>query len=172
MSLLRPELADPVRRWREAAAGLVTAAAGAWLVLGARFWIVEAAGGALLVLGAALVWLGVRRARFRGRRAAPGVVEIIEGRIAYFGPEAGGVVGLSSLERLSHDPTADAWILEAPGKPPLRIPAGAMGAEGLMDALSALPGMRSGRLVEALARDAGGKTIVIWQRPHERPRLS
>lgn len=172
MSLLRPEVVDGLARWHEALVGLLVAALGAWLGLGAAFWIAKAVGIALFAVGLSLVWLGVRRARFRARRAAPGVVEIVEGRIAYFGPCEGGVVGLSTLERLSHDPSEDAWILEAPGSPPLRIPAGALGAERLMDALSALPGMRTGRLVEALGRPAGGQVIVIWQRLGDWRRLS
>ncbi len=55
------------------------------------------------------------------------------------------------------------WVLEQPGQPPLYVPVTAEGAEALFDAFSALPGLRTERMLAELAAQGRGR-VVIWQR--------
>ena len=172
--MIRPEAAAALARWREALAGLALAGAGLWAALGA-FGLLAWLGWAGVIAGAALVFAVVQRGRFRGRQGGPGVVEVVEGRIAYFGPEAGGTVALSEIEELRLDPTAEpaVWVLVQPERPPLSIPVNAAGADQLFDAFAALPGLQTGHLLAELER--GGRwPVVIWEHPDRRvarPRL-
>ena len=151
------------------------AAFGLWLV-----WL----GGLLLVpLGLAALALGVglavtqwRRARFARAGGAPGVVEVTEGEVRYFGPDAGGAVALPDLVeiRLIVLGGRRCWRLRTQDGQALLIPLGALGAERLFDSFAALPGMRTGALVAALDEAGGaaaqpGGTLaharVVWRHP-------
>jgi hypothetical protein len=169
--VIPPERLALLRRWREALIGAACLLVGLWLVsmtLGLP-WLL---GGALCVVGAVLIAGGVRRARFGTGAEAPGVVEAIEGRIAYFGPVSGGVVALDDLTVVSFHagPRGAFWRLAVPGQAPLDVPQGARGAEDLLDALAPLPGMdgaamvRASRLGDGAAPGAPGETVV-WRRP-------
>lgn len=167
--MIRPEATAALARWREALAGLALVAAGLWAAL-ASFGLLAWLGWAGVAAGAALVFAGVQRGRFRGRQGGPGVVEVVEGRIAYFGPLEGGTVALSELEELRLDPTAEppAWILVQPERPPLSIPVNAAGADQLFDAFASLPGLQTGHLLAELEK--GGRwPVVIWEHPARRP---
>jgi hypothetical protein len=170
--VIRPELREAVARWREALAGAALAALGLWAAL-AALGILAWLGWLAVAAGAALLAAGIQRGRFRGAGGGPGVVEVVEGRIAYFGPVSGGVVALSELSELRLDPTAEppAWVLVQPGRPPLEIPVSAAGADALFDAFAALPGIRTGHLIEALR---GAHPVTVWEHPSaaaRRPRL-
>ena len=64
MSFLRQGARDQLWRWREAIVGGGLMALGLWLVAGPGF-LLAVPGYAALAGGAALIWLGVQRARFR-----------------------------------------------------------------------------------------------------------
>jgi len=100
----------------------------------------------------------------------PGVVQVDEGRILYFGPLSGGTVAAADIERLTLDPTARPahWVLEHAGQPPLFIPVNAAGAEALFDVFSALPGLKTERMLGELRRRAR-HPVVIWERRRLRP---
>lgn len=169
MSFLRPEALAGLRRYREILAGVGLGALGLWWLLGpGRFLTLP--GLALLGLGAALIWIGVARARFRAPGDGPGAVTVTEGQIAYFGPETGGAVALSEIAALILDrpPSGARWRLEQPGQPPLHIPVSAAGAEALFDAFASLPGLNTNLLLAALQVESPGETI-LWQRD-PRPR--
>ena len=97
MSLIRPEVAARLRPWREVMAAALTAAAGLWIwSLGGL--VFRPLG--LAVIGVAGAWgLGAwRRRRFAQDVAAPGMVEIDEGVIRYYGARVmGGEVALRDL---------------------------------------------------------------------------
>jgi hypothetical protein len=163
MSFVRPEASAKLARWREALIGLACLALGAWWAFhlgGLMTWI----GGAVMLGGAALIAIGVQRGRFRTGGGGPGVVQIDEGQITYFGPLTGGAVDLADLVRLEYDPAGHPahWRLSQPGQPPLSIPVTAEGADALFDAFSALPGLRTERMLAAM-KSPPPHSVVIWQ---------
>lgn len=164
MSLVRPAARAALWRWREVLVGAGVLALGLWWMLGAGGllgWI----GAATLLSGAALIVAGVQRARFRTASGGPGVVQVDEGRIAYFGPLNGGAVALSELSALTLDRRGTPhWVLSQPGQPDLCIPLNAEGAEVLFDVFASLPGLRTERMLSELARRAD-HPVPIWRRP-------
>ncbi|RVV98346.1 hypothetical protein EKE94_05320 [Mesobaculum littorinae] len=161
MSLLRPEARAALIRWRETLTGLATVALGAWWMTGPRgllFWV-----GAVVVLaGAALAVTGTLRARFRAVSGGAGVVEVVEGQLAYFGPDHGGVIDLGAITALWRVPGG--WRIEAGQAQPLLVPLGATGGEALFDACTRLPGFSSAAMLRAqqMQRDLPHR---VWARP-------
>ncbi len=162
---MRPEVLKFVERWAETgisgalALGLcwtggVALSNGGWLG-----WFIIAAG-----LAAALwcraAWV---RARMSRHGDGPGMVVIEERRIGYYGPYGGGFVDVDALDSVSLRP-GDGWVLTPAEGVPLIIPAAAAGADGLADALTALPGFRADRAAEALSGGRDG-LLTIWRRP-------
>jgi hypothetical protein len=167
MSFIRPEAREAIWRWREVIAGVFLALlGGSWAVGpgGLLGWL----GWALTCIGAAVTVIGIQRARFRLGAGGPGVVQVDEGQIAYFGPLTGGAMAARDLDRLVLDHTAQPahWVLEIAGQAPLLIPVNAEGSEALFDAFATLPGLRTERMLVEL-RKSGPHQVVIWER---RPR--
>ncbi|MGJ8544224.1 MAG: hypothetical protein ACSHWZ_02190 [Sulfitobacter sp.] len=164
----RPEARAALWRWREVLAGGGAAALGLWWIAAGRLLVLPGYG--MLALGAALVVIGIQRARFRGPGGGVGTVQVDEGQVIYFGPLSGGAVALAELERLSLDgrQLPAHWRLEQAGQAPLMIPVNADGAEGLFDAFASLPGLRTQAMLAELQRDAR-QAIVIWERKPARP---
>ena len=110
---------------------------------------------AALAVGALLIIAGIQRGRFRTGSGGPGVVQIVEGRIAYFGPLTGGTAELGQLSRLVLDPSGKPphWLLHQPGQLPLAIPLTAEGADALFDAFATLPGLQTERMLAEMRRD-------------------
>jgi hypothetical protein len=166
MSFVRPAAKNAVLRWREALVG------AAILVLG-LYWSVGVAPGLLnwigylaLFLGATLLFAGVQKGRARMGGGGPGVVQVIERRIGYFGPLNGGVVDLDAVTSLSLDPTEHPrhWVITHEDGPALHIPVNAEGADTLFDAFASLPGLSPGRVASTLKHE-GTAPIVLWRRP-------
>ncbi len=161
---IRPELAAKLRPWREFAAAVLTLAAGGWLFsLGGLLFLPIGAG----VMLFAMLWgLGAwRRRRFAAAIAAPGLVEIVEGAIRYFGARAmGGEIALRDLDqiRLLRLDGGAHWRLRSRTGEALLIPVQAAGAASLADAFAALPGFDLGRAAAALAADRPFQTV--WER--------
>lgn len=163
MSFFRTDAVAHLTRWLETAIyAVLTLGAVLWLwsppMNSARIFVV-------LIIGAAGFWLtraALLSALAGGPLAAPGVVTIDERRIAYFGPDEGGVISLNGLGAIGVDGRG-AWRLWAEeGGPPIAIPAHAEGAEGLIDAFAALPGFQAPPAITAIR---GRKPITIWRRP-------
>lgn len=177
MSFLRPEATRLIRRWAETA---VYAALAGWGVV----WLLTSASGGPawrwgLAAVAALAGLWFVRAAAMaalaaGEGEAPGIVEIDERRVAYWGPREGGAIALDEIASVDidvaapddwHDETV--WALRPPGiEAALLIPASAEGAERLIDAFAALPGFDPARAVSALRARRPG-LITIWTRPRQ-----
>ena len=179
--MIRPAALAGLRRWREVAAAAGFALLGLWLMaLGG--WILVPLGAMLTALALGLGLLALRRVRFGQAVDAPGVVEVDEGQVGYFGPAAGGYVSLPELQelRLLTLRGRRYWRLKQADGQVLLIPVAASGAERLFDAFATLPGMDTQALVAALApaagRTAAGRGLirtddssvigpVIWRRP-------
>ncbi|MBV0890327.1 hypothetical protein KTN05_00455 [Paracoccus sp. Z118] len=165
MPVIRPELAERLRPWREVAAAALVAAFGAWVFSWGGL-VYQPLG--LAVIAVALVWGTDARRRMRFRRdiAAPGVVELIEGAVRYYGAETlGGEIALRDLVevrllRLKGHPH---WRLRSSDGQALLIPVEAAGAATLAHAFAALPGFDLAEAANAL--DAEGETFrTVWRR--------
>lgn len=164
--MIRPELIARVKPWREMIAAGLTGAFGIWVFAqGGLFF--QPLGAAILAF--ALIWgLGAwRRRRFTFEIGTPGLVEIEEGAIRYYGARAlGGEVALRDLTqiRLIRLDGHAHWRLKTQTGEALLIPAEAAGAAALADAFAALPGFDLGAASTALG--ANDAFRIIWQRPH------
>jgi hypothetical protein len=164
MSFIRPDLARHLRRWSELAAAIAAALVGGFIMrLGGFLFLPVGALLTLLSLGWAMTAL--RRLSFQREVAAPGLVEVIEGQVSYFGPQFGGFVALGDLSelRLSEIRGAPQWRLRTSGGEVLLIPVAAAGAEKLYDAFATLPGIDMAVLASAL--NTGTATLPLWHRP-------
>lgn len=162
--MIRPEAKAQIIRWREVLIGAGAVCVGMlWLGDAGSLFLLPAL--ALLVGGAALIWIGVQRARFRHAGDGPGSVSVDEGQITYFGPLTGGAVALRELTRvtLDHGLYPAHWRLREGTAPELLIPVNADGAEALFDAFATLPGLRMEQVLAALKTSQKG-TKVVWQR--------
>jgi hypothetical protein len=152
-----------LRRWGEVA---VTAAAawGLWTfadhAAASVFWAAVGLGAMVLAL------LNLRGAIARARLATgghgPGIVLFDEAQIGYLGPETGGVTALDLIDRVAIGPVGTLTLYHRGGAP-IAIPLSAEGADGLVDALSALPGFDPAALARARAR-RGAREATVWQR--------
>lgn len=157
--------ADIMQKYREVVISAAVACVGVWLLTrGGIFWLCV---GLVFVFGG-VIW-GVsafRRVRFERETAAPGLVEVDEGRIGYFGVETGmgGHVALDDLAEIRLITMASGlwWRLKTTDGQALLIPVQARGAETLYDAFAALPGIDMGRIGTAL--DAIDTEHILWRR--------
>lgn len=162
--MIRPEAKAQLYRWREVLVGGVALLIGLlWLSGSSQLLLLP--GVAFALGGAALIWVGVQRARFRGEGQGPGSVQVDEGQITYFGPLTGGVVDLRELTQivLDHGLYPAHWRMRQAGAHDLLIPVNAEGADGLFDAFATLPGMRM-ELALAALKSHEQQPIVIWRR--------
>jgi hypothetical protein len=165
MSFLRPELKARLWRWRESTAGFGVATVGVYLAI-ASLGLLQMMGFSMVVAGAVLMFAGFQRARFRIGSGGPGVVQVDEGQVTYFGPFDGGSVAIRQLSLVELDPRArpsSSWVLTEPGQPPLEIPTTAEGADALFDVFAALDGIRTERMLAELQKQPK-RRVVIWQR--------
>ncbi len=167
MSFIRPKVRQEITRWSEVAAAVGAALVGTLLMRMGGFLFLPV--GALLTL-LSLGWLlnALRRLSFQRPVAAPGVVEVIEGQVGYFGPTFGGFVALDDVIelRLTDFRGARQWRLKTLSGEVLLIPIDATGAEKLFDAFATLPGIDMAALSAALSR--GASTLPLWTRPAPR----
>lgn len=163
MSLIRPELAAQLHRRREVIGAALALVAGLWLATRGG-WLLAGLGGTLALAGAGLALVALRRLRFAPQGQGPGVVEVDEGQVGWFGPGIGGYVSLSDLAELGLVTVQGlrVWRLRQTDGHLLLVPVNAQGADRLYDALTALPGIDGTRLLAAL--DAAADTPVVWRR--------
>lgn len=163
--MIRPELREALLRWREVAGALALSAGGLW-VFTFGGWFYQGLGVAIVVAGFAGVVVALRRMRFRRAVDQPGIVEVDEGQLRYFGPYGGGFAALPEVVALDLVPDRDGgrwWRLSERGGNVLSIPVAAEGADLLFDAFATLPGLSGTDLLSAL--DApGDRAVTVWRR--------
>ena len=162
---IRPELRAALWRFREVIAAAAILGVGLWWL--ATFYSpVGWVGWAFVALGVALAGAGVQRARFRQGSGGPGIVQVRERRLAYFGPLTGGVIDLDDMTRLELEPKAipaPHWVVTGMGGQSVAIPVTAEGAEALFDLFAALPGIRTEQMLAVLSRTPDAR-VTIWSR--------
>lgn len=176
MSFIRAEARAALWRLREVLAAGVLGLFGGWLMWLGGFLLLPL-GAVLSLLALAFGLLAWRRLRFAQAGDAPGVVELDEGQVSYFGPTFGGALALRELEelRLTTHHGQRMWRLRQTDGQLLLIPVAASGADRLFDAFASLPGMDTGALVAALTAQSapspslavtiGPDSRVIWRHP-------
>jgi hypothetical protein len=168
---IRPEARAGLLRWAETAIWVALTLFGAWLFLrGGLFW--QAIGAIVAASGVALTVIAARNARFPQANDGPGVVEVDERQITYFGPTGGGAVSIDHLNRVEIETTDQGpvgsdliWTFYMDGAAPLMIPGNATGADTLFDALAALQGVDYEKAISA-AHSTQNARYTIWQKPH------
>ncbi len=162
MAFIRAEALATLKRWREALViGLLFILGLWWGLTGLGF--IALTGWALVLISAALLYVAIQRARFRGGHGGLGVVEIDERQIAYLAPIGGGILSLDALTEISVAPDRaglPVWQLRA-GMEILTIPASAEGTDALFDMLTTLPGANIEAAIRA-SRDRPTDRVVIW----------
>lgn len=166
--MIRPELRAWLSRWSEALVALGVAAFGL-LVLSRGGYFFLALGGLILLVGVALALGAWRRLPFRRAVDAPGLVEIVEGAVRFYGAtELGGEIALRDLVeiRLLRMQGRSHWRLRSLSGEALLVPVDAAGAEGLAHAFTALPGLQMGAVSAALAHfpEQAEAMHVVWRR--------
>ncbi|SDW43388.1 hypothetical protein [Celeribacter indicus] len=154
-----------LRRWREVIAGGALTGLLLWWTFaayGAVFWVALA----FTLISAGFVLAAVQRARFATTGGGFGAVEVDEGVVSYFTPQGGGQAEIAALTSVMLLPEGDgkaAWLLDAPGQMPLRIPLDAFGADRLFDVFVALDGIETERMLRQI-RQAPDSPVVIWRK--------
>ncbi|WP_120501736.1 hypothetical protein [Roseovarius sp. EL26] len=168
MVMIRPEARATLWQWREMLAGTILLGLGLWWAL-ASFGFVKWLGYAFCIAGLIGLAAGIQRIRFRQGQDGPGVVQVVEGQISYFGPLDGGAIAIREMTRLQLDPTGHPahWVLNQPGQPALQIPLTASGADLLFDAFASLPDLKTEQMLSTL-NSKPDHPIVIWQKPTNR----
>ena len=169
--MIRPELRRHLTRWKEPLIAGAVSLVGVWLALRGG-WFFGLLGALVMLVGLALLIGAWQRLPFRRQIAAPGVVEIDEGTVRYYGATIlGGEIALRDIIeiRLLRQRNRGFWRLRSLAGEALLIPIDAAGAAALAHAFTALPGLDMGTVSSALAhierqRDA---MRTVWTRPGE-----
>lgn len=164
--MIRPDAMALLSRWREVILAGITAALGLWVATRGGP-ILAAVGLAVAALGGGWALSGWRRLRFAQETAAPGVVEVIEGEVRFFGPATGGAVSLADLTelRLITLRGRRLWRLKQHDGQALLIPIDAAGAEALYDGFTTLPGLDMAAVLAALSPAPTGPGLVPAHQP-------
>jgi len=182
VSFIRPEATAALWRYGEPAIyGAITIWGlwKGWGLLAHGAWLGLVPVGIAIIATFALVGAAERALLgWRSRTPGPGVVNIREGSIAYFGPLGGAVLALDaliSIEIVTTDagPGADDvfWHLADEIGQQVSIPGGAKGAEALLDRLGSLPGFDHMAVVSAMG-STENRRFAIWSRRPHSPRQS
>ncbi|MFC3166868.1 MULTISPECIES: hypothetical protein [Paracoccus] len=167
--MIRPDLRAWAARRSEVLVATAILLAGLWLALRGG-WFFAALGGLVLLVGLSLLIGAIRRLPFRRQVTAPGLVEVDEGAIRYYGAAVlGGEIALRDLAeiRLLRLKGRGHWRLRSTGGEALLVPVDAAGADLLAHAFTALPGLDMGAVSAALAHLADRPDAVrtVWRRP-------
>lgn len=163
--MIRPEIAAFARRWSEVLTGLAIATFGLW-GLQARGGFYQFLAACVIGIGLALAVIGWRRLRFARAGGAPGIVQVLEGQISYFGPETGGFIGIADILEVHLIDNSQSWRLIGDGGTAVEIPVAANGARALFDIFAALPDINMPALLTAL--DTPDHDRCLWMHPARR----
>ncbi|NVO21875.1 hypothetical protein HJ526_03815 [Donghicola sp. C2-DW-16] len=162
--MIRTEVKTALTRWRGVIIAALIGVFGLRLLV-ATFGFMPWIGGLLVVLSVVMIVSSLQRMRFSSGRGGPGVVQIIEGQLSYFGPLDGGAVALTEMTRIELDPTCKpaCWRFYQTGQSPLHIPVNAEGADQLFDMFARLPGIDTSKMLDQLRGNAQ-RPVVIWRK--------
>ncbi len=163
IEFIHPAARKALRRWGEVLiAAAVTALGLLWSLtsLGVLQWI----GWLVAAFGLALIWSALQRARFNARGDGPGVVQIVEGEVRYFGPRGGGFAAIDAIISLSLSADGGYWLVEAENSEILVVPRTATGGQALFDAFARLPGLDMEHLLRVIAQEPAAHARTIWRR--------
>ena len=165
MAFIRPEVSRRLNRWRETIAGFAASMLGfVWFSSATGLlWLV---GTVLMVGGVLLAVAGIQRARFRRGGDGPGLVQVIEGQVTYFGPLEGGTVSLDDLISVELEPQGEPsarWVVTGKLGEALQIPVDAAGADELFDVFAALPGLQTESMLQKLEQNPKER-VMVWHR--------
>jgi hypothetical protein len=163
IDFIRPEAQRALRRWSERLMALLIMLVGLFWSIGGH-GLLQWLGWLITILGLALFWSAFQRARFRSKGAGPGVVQVVEGEIRYFGPRGGGFTAIDAIVTLSLSADGSFFLVEAEDGEIMVVPRAATGAESLFDAFARLPGLEMAHLLRILAQEPAAQTRTIWRR--------
>lgn len=149
-------------RWREALFGLFMSASGMIIAVG-QIGVMATIGTSVAIVGTLIIFAGIQRTRFRAQSDGPGLVQVSEGLVTYYGREDGGSICIDALESVHLDPTSRpaSWVLKEVGGAPVRIPTKADGAEKLFDVFTTLQGIRTQNVMAKLRANPQDQ-LMIW----------
>ncbi|MEL6685500.1 MAG: hypothetical protein AAFN63_05605 [Pseudomonadota bacterium] len=161
----RPEVRAFFRLWREVLFAAAVVLFGLWWALtgtGITQWL------GIIFIGLGIGWIiaADQRRRFAQDGDGPGVVQIRERRLAYFGPLDGGVMDMADLNRLEIDPSSrpdPSWVLTSIEGQVLSIPINAKGAEDLFDVFASLPEIKTSTVLDVLSHTPDAR-VTVWSR--------
>lgn len=167
--MIRPELQARAARWSDSLVAAAILLGGLWLAFRGG-WFFAALGGLVLLVGLSLLIGAIRRLPFRRGIDAPGLVEVDEGAVRYYGAAVlGGEIALRDLVeiRLLRLKGRGHWRLRSANGEALLVPVDAAGSDALAHAFMALPGLDMGAVSAALAHVAQQSDAVrtVWRKP-------
>lgn len=166
--MIRPELRTELARWSEVLTSLVIAALGVWAALLARDSFFQLIAALIAGTGLTLAVIGWRRMRFHRTTDGPGIVQVLEAQISYFGPETGGFISARDLVELHLTDSGTSWHLIGQDGTRLDIPVGAEGADALFDIFANLPDVHMQSILDALDSPAQVPARPLWLHPSRR----
>ena len=170
MSFIRPAAREAIWRFGEP---VVLTAVALWAIW--QTTVLAAAGNWLALIPAGVgivsslaIFGSIERAyvSWKSRHSGAGVVVIDEGQIAFLGPAGGAVMALDMLliVEIRRSRGRIGWHLADEVGQEVTIPAGAVGAEALLDRLGTLPGFDHLAVMGAMRREDDGR-VRVWSRP-------
>ena len=169
MSFIRPPVMEHFAKWREAYFVALVLMLGVWLfVYGNQTlnFVLQALGLVIWLVGMVLLRTTIQRIRFRRSQKAPGIVDVTEREISYFGPMHGKTISLESLNKIElreSEAYAAIWVLHHTEGDPMIVPTTAKGSDRLFDAFTSLSGVQMSALVSAI-NQVPVHSQVIWER--------
>lgn len=162
--MIRPEAKEGLWRWRELGLGIILCLLGVyWFVQ--SFGLLKSIGAGCVLLGLLLMFIGQQRGRFRHSEKGVGVIGVVEGQIAYFGPLEGGTIAVADITGVSLIIHAGSrcWRLDQSEQDALIVPVSAKGGEHLFDAFAEIDGFPLEQMLRHLA-DETSQSSIIWRK--------
>jgi hypothetical protein len=169
VSFIRPSILIHLSKWREAYFVTGVLLLGFWLFVSGFTTlnlILQGLGLIVSLVGIVLLRTTIQRIRFKRTQKAPGMVDVTEREISYYGPMHGKTISLESLHKIElreSEAYAAIWVLHHVGGDPMIVPISAQGSDGLFDAFTGLSGVKMETLVAAI-NQAPVRSQVIWER--------
>lgn len=169
MSFIRPPVVTHFTKWREAYFAGFIMGLGCWAFLQGQSTlnlVLQAIGLIIALAGIIFLRTAIQRIRFRKSQKAPGMVDVTEREISYFGPMHGKTISLECLNKIElreSEAYASIWVLHHTEGDPMIVPTTAKGSDRLFDAFVSLSGVKMDVLVSAI-NQVPIHSQVIWER--------